>query len=63
MTVERAFLIRQAYQKALTALRQKHDDEFQQMLAEQYAQMGLEVAKRKSRVASRTTNPEGDTDG
>jgi hypothetical protein len=63
MSVERSFLIRQAYQRSLTALRQKYDAEFQQMLAEQYEQMGLEVAKRKSRVASRNTDTEGDTDG
>lgn len=53
---ERAFLIRQAYQRSLTALRQKHDEEFQRMLADEYAEMGLEVNKRKSRVASRHDN-------
>ncbi len=52
-STERAFLIRQAYQRALTALRQKHDDEFQRMLAAEYDSLGLEVIKRKSRVASR----------
>lgn len=38
-----------AYQRALSRLRQRHDDEFHAMLAEVYAEMGLEVAKRASR--------------
>ena len=53
MNEERARLIRMAYQHALVTLRQKHDDEFQTLLAAKYEEMGLEVRKRKSRMASR----------
>lgn len=54
---DRAWLIRQAYQKTLTALRQKYDDEFQSMLAAEYEAMGLEVTKRKSRIAAQAAQP------
>ncbi len=53
MSEDRAALIRKAYQRALTGLRQKHDDEFQSMLADEYEALGLEVRKRKSRMATR----------
>jgi hypothetical protein len=54
---ERDRLIRKAYTSALTALRQKYDDEFQSMLADEYVALGLEVQKRTSRVASRHAVP------
>lgn len=53
MGEDRASSIRKAYARALVRLRQEHDDEFQSMLADEYASMGLEVIKRKSRMASR----------
>lgn len=59
---ERPAAIRKAYSRALVRLRQEHDDEFQSMLADEYAAAGLEVVKRKSRMASRhasTTTQEG----
>lgn len=60
---ERAWLVRQAYQRSLTALRQKYDEEFQRMLADEYAAMGLEVHKRKSRIAARAATPEENDNG
>lgn len=50
---DRDGIIRRCYQRALTALRQKYDDEFQSMLADEYDKAGLNVRKRKSRIASR----------
>lgn len=34
-------------------LRQSHDDEFQSLLQQQYEAEGLDIKKRKSRVAAR----------
>lgn len=53
MAEDRAAAIRKAYARALVRLRQQHDDEFQSMLADEYKSMGLEVVKRKSRMAVR----------
>lgn len=50
---ERDSMIRRCYQRALTMLRQSHDDEFQSLLQQQYEAEGLDIKKRKSRVAAR----------
>lgn len=50
---DREGLIRRCYQRALTALRQKHDTEFQEMLADEYENAGITVKKRKSRMQSK----------
>jgi hypothetical protein len=49
---EHARLVRKCYERAKTLLRQKHDEEFQQILAEQYESVGLQIRKRKSRIAA-----------
>jgi len=38
-----------AYQEASSRLRRRHDDEFHAILAEVYADWGIEVRKRRSR--------------
>jgi len=38
-----------AYQEASARLRRRHDDEFHAILAEVYADWGIEVRKRRSR--------------
>ncbi len=50
---EHSRAVRACYEKAKTILRQRHDEEFHQILAEQYAKEGLDIMKRTSRVASR----------
>ena len=49
---EHARLVRKCYERAKTLLRQRHDEEFQQILAEQYESVGLQIRKRKSRIAA-----------
>ena len=44
-------VVRRCYQRALTALRQKHDQEFHAMLADEYDKAGISISKRKSRIA------------
>jgi hypothetical protein len=59
---EHSRVVRGCYEKAKTILRQRHDEEFHQILAEQYEAAGLEIHKRKSRMATRraaTTTQEG----
>ena len=46
-------IVRRCYQRALTALRQKHDQEFHQMLADEYNAAGVSISKRKSRIAAK----------
>jgi hypothetical protein len=41
-----------AYQAALGKLRSRHDSEFHEILAEVYAERGIEVRKRVSRIES-----------
>lgn len=50
---DRGAVIRRCYQRALTLLRQSHDDEFQGLLQQEYEAAGLSIKKRKSRVAAR----------
>lgn len=50
---QHARLVRQCYEKAKTILRQRHDEEFHQILASVYKEAGLEVNKRISRIAAR----------
>lgn len=38
-----------AYQEASARLRRAHDDEFHALLADVYAEWGMEVVKRRSR--------------
>ncbi len=59
---EHSRLVRACYEKAKTILRQRYDEEFHAILAEQYEQAGLEINKRTSRMAVRraaTTEQEG----
>lgn len=56
VTPEHSRQVRACYEKAKTILRQRHDEEFHQILAEQYTAAGLSIDKRKSRVASRLTS-------
>ena len=49
---EQARAVRKCYERAKTILRQKHDEEFQQILADQYREAGLQIRKRKSRIAA-----------
>lgn len=44
--------VARAYQAALARLRARHDDEFHEILAEVYAENGLTVVKRRSRIAA-----------
>lgn len=51
-------LVRKCYERAKTILRQRHDEEFHSILAEQYALVGLDVRKRKSRIAAQAAHTE-----
>jgi hypothetical protein len=51
-------LVRKCYERAKTILRQRHDAEFHAILAEQYEQAGLEIHKRKSRIAAQAAYTE-----
>ena len=53
---EHGRLVRQCYERAKTILRQRHDEEFHSILAEQYEKAGLDVRKRKSRIAAQAAN-------
>lgn len=59
---EHSRLVRACYERAKTILRQRHDEEFHQILAEQYESEGLDIMKRTSRMATRraaSTTQEG----
>ena len=45
--------VAKAYQLALAELRQKHDNEFHEILARIYVEQGIAVRKRESRLAAR----------
>lgn len=53
---EHGRLVRQCYERAKTILRQRHDEEFHTILAEQYEKAGLDVRKRKSRIAAQAAH-------
>lgn len=73
MPLSRQQLLAKAYSAADKELRRRHADEFHDILAEQYVQMGLTVRKRltgerknratiaelKERIASLENDPQG----
>lgn len=50
---ERELAVRRCYQQALTMLRQRHDEEFHELLHDVYEKNGVQVRKRKSRIQSK----------
>jgi hypothetical protein len=53
MSAERNKQLARCYQEALSKLKKKHDDEFHHILAGVYAEHGMEVRKRLSRIESK----------
>jgi metal-responsive CopG/Arc/MetJ family transcriptional regulator len=53
MSDDRNKEIARCYQEALSRLKKKHDDEFHKILAAVYAEHGLQVRKRLSRIESK----------
>jgi ABC-type Fe3+/spermidine/putrescine transport system ATPase subunit len=50
ITEEHRKMLARAYQEAMGRLRKRHDSEFHEILAEVYAEKGMEVKKRLSRA-------------
>lgn len=45
--------VRACYERAKTILRQRHDAEFHEILSAEYQRAGLNITKRKSRLAAK----------
>lgn len=44
-------IVRACYQRALTRLRQTHDEEFSRYLGEEYTKAGITIKRRASRMS------------